>query len=54
MGVLVDLYCASYPKPPDAVTLDTHKHPKVRDRLVWHSRLGDIATRPTHRKRHES
>src|SRR5579862_1065956 len=22
MGVLVDLYCASYPKPPDAVTLD--------------------------------
>ena len=22
MGVLVDLYCASYPQPPDAVTLD--------------------------------
>jgi hypothetical protein len=22
MGVMVDLYCASYPKPPDAVTLD--------------------------------
>jgi hypothetical protein len=22
MGVMVDLYCASYPRPPDAVTLD--------------------------------
>jgi hypothetical protein len=25
MGVMVDLYCASYPKPPDAVTLDTNR-----------------------------
>jgi len=23
MGVMIDLYCASYAKPPDAVTLDT-------------------------------
>ena len=24
MGVMIDIYCASYAKPPDAVTLDIY------------------------------
>jgi hypothetical protein len=35
MGVMVDLYCASYAVPPTAVTLDIDDTVNVDDRPLW-------------------